>query len=125
MANTRTQNRIPCDALGFLSMGENRLALQTVNVSKNGACLRIHADAWPSIEDLESISGRLVLGGEDFDFSGRICWSYREDDNLQPGDRIYVRFGVEFTEFNQTLMASVLESLSIVEDTSSDDSFNI
>ncbi len=125
MVNTRTHNRIPCDALGFLQLGETRLALQTINVSRNGACLRLHHESWDAIEEAESISGRLILGGEDFNFTARICWSFREDPEPLGSQKIYIRFGVEFTEWDEVVMESVLESLSIVTEEPPDNSFNL
>ncbi len=117
MPNTRSEKRIPCDALGFLQLGEERLGLQTLNVSRHGACLRTGLTAWATIEDLDRITGRLNMGGQDFNFTARICWSAMEEE--------HVRFGVEFVETDGEVLEGVLESMSILEEPAPTDTFNL
>lgn len=119
-SNTRAHRRIPCDSLGFLSLGDTRKAIQIINFSRNGACLRSDLTVWGQIEDLSHIEGRLNVAGQDFDFKARICWS-SEDTLAEEGldgiiEREMVIFGVEFISADSAIVDGVLESLSIVDE---------
>ena len=117
MRDSRAHKRISFDALGFLQMGDVRIGVQTVNVSKNGACLSVGEGSWAGLEDLDLVVGRLNLGGQDFNFTGRICWSMFEIDK--------VVFGIEFVDADRPVMMAMLESMSILEDEPPTDSFNL
>ena len=128
-SNTRAHKRIPCDALGFLKIGDDRKVLHSINVSRNGACLRVDMDVWSSIEDVDHIEGRLNVGGEDLDFEGRICWSSEETIQVEgpegTEDKETVLFGIQFTVVDQLIIQGVMESISILVEPPPDESFNI
>ena len=126
LAATRAFKRFSFDAIGFLQVEDERLSIQTVDVSANGACIRTPEESWLKVEELDTLNGRLNLGGQDFNFKARVCWSAAENTQDGEDDRTFVRFGLEFIESDAEVIESVLESNSIItEDDTSMDSFNI
>ena len=128
-SESRAHKRIPCDAIGFLTIGDDRKALQSINVSRTGACLRVGLDVWSLVEDSHQIEGRLNVGGEDLDFLGRICWSSGETLEVEGPEgaeaRETVIFGIEFVDVDQLIINGILESVSILVEPPPDESFNL
>lgn len=118
----RAHIRYSFDALGFLQIGEERLGIQTLDVSRNGAGLRIGAEGWAAIEDMEDIQGQLNLGGQPFPFKARVCWSAGEPET--DDGKPHVRFGIAFTEWDPIIVEAMLESMAI-EDDEPGDTFNL
>lgn len=107
MRDTRLYKRIPCDGTGHILVGEEELPVSAINLSKGGVCMRLAESEWQrlSLDEEDSVVGRLIVDGDEFNFKARICWSNTADDK--------VFFGVEFKDYDKHILDSVLERLSV------------
>lgn len=119
MRDNRLYQRIPCAGEGSLIVGEERLLVSAVNLSKGGVCLRLALSQWErlGLDELDQVSGALTVDGDAFTFGARICWSNTEND--------MVYFGVQFKRHDKHIIDAVLERLSVVDEAPTGDSFNI
>ena len=111
----RKENRIPLVGGGFLLVKGKNESVEFMDISNQGACLKLTRKQWSLVGNAEYLSGALLIEGREFPFKAAISWSSYEEG--------FYRTGIQFLKYDQELLDYLLKGLCHLEEPAGDNSF--